>query len=70
MQVSSSGRSFISPFWAERRLAREHIEASEFVEVHVDKAPAVADPRATARVFADPRATARVFYKGSSPRLG
>jgi bifunctional enzyme CysN/CysC len=37
--------SFISPFKAERRMAREHVEEGEFVEVFVDTAVAVAEAR-------------------------
>ena len=35
--------SFISPFRAERRLARERVEDGEFIEVHVDTPLAVAE---------------------------
>ena len=37
--------SFISPFTAERRIAREHVDDGEFVEVHVDTAVGVAEAR-------------------------
>ena len=37
--------SFISPFRAERQMAREMIRTGEFVEVHVDTAVAVAEAR-------------------------
>ncbi len=37
--------SFISPFHAERQMAREHLDAGEFVEVHVDTPLAVAEER-------------------------
>ena len=37
--------SFISPFRAERRLARERVEEGEFIEVHVDTPLAVAEQR-------------------------
>jgi bifunctional enzyme CysN/CysC len=37
--------SFISPFRAERRMARELVEAGEFLEVHVDVPLAVAEAR-------------------------
>lgn len=37
--------SFISPFEAERRMARERVRADEFVEVHVDTTLAVAEAR-------------------------
>ena len=37
--------AFISPFEAERRLARERVAEGEFVEVHVDTALAVAEER-------------------------
>jgi bifunctional enzyme CysN/CysC len=37
--------SFISPFRAERRMARRLVEAGEFFEVHVDTPLAVAEER-------------------------
>jgi bifunctional enzyme CysN/CysC len=37
--------SFISPFRAERQMARERVEGTEFVEVHVDTPLAVAEGR-------------------------
>jgi bifunctional enzyme CysN/CysC len=37
--------SFISPFEAERRMARDRVRADEFVEVHVDTTLAVAEAR-------------------------
>ena len=37
--------SFISPFQAERQLARERVEAGEFIEVHVDTPLHVAEAR-------------------------
>jgi bifunctional enzyme CysN/CysC len=37
--------SFISPFRAERQLARERVEADEFIEVHVDTPLHVAEAR-------------------------
>jgi bifunctional enzyme CysN/CysC len=37
--------AFISPFRAERRMARELLEADEFIEVHVDTPLAVAEER-------------------------
>jgi len=37
--------SFISPFRAERRMARERVAADEFIEVHVDTPLAVAEER-------------------------
>jgi bifunctional enzyme CysN/CysC len=37
--------SFISPFQAERQLARERVEADEFIEVHVDTPLHVAEAR-------------------------
>jgi bifunctional enzyme CysN/CysC len=37
--------SFISPFRAERQLARERLDADEFIEVHVDTPLHVAEAR-------------------------
>jgi bifunctional enzyme CysN/CysC len=37
--------SFISPFRSERRMAREMLEAGEFVEVHVDTPLEVCEAR-------------------------
>jgi bifunctional enzyme CysN/CysC len=37
--------SFISPFHAERQMARERVEAGEFVEVHIDTPLEVAEQR-------------------------
>ncbi len=37
--------SFISPFRAERRMARDLMEAGEFIEIHVDTPLAVAETR-------------------------
>jgi bifunctional enzyme CysN/CysC len=37
--------SFISPFRAERQMARERVETDEFIEVHVDTPLAVAEQR-------------------------
>src|SRR5512139_4174609 len=43
--------SFISPFRAERRMARSLFEAGEFFEVHVDTPLAVAEARAVKTLF-------------------
>ncbi|MDG1696719.1 MAG: sulfate adenylyltransferase subunit CysN [Ilumatobacter sp.] len=48
--------SFISPFRAERRLARERIEAGEFIEVHVDTPLDVAEERDPKGLYAKARA--------------
>jgi bifunctional enzyme CysN/CysC len=37
--------SFISPFRAERRLARDRVEGGEFIEVHVDASVELAESR-------------------------
>ena len=47
--------SFISPFRAERRLARERVEENEFVEVHVDAPLAVAEERDPKGLYAKAR---------------
>jgi bifunctional enzyme CysN/CysC len=47
--------SFISPFRAERRLAREAVEDGEFIEVHVDTPLAVAEERDTKGLYAKAR---------------
>ncbi|MFO1012189.1 MAG: sulfate adenylyltransferase subunit CysN [Caulobacteraceae bacterium] len=47
--------SFISPFQAERRLARELMEDGEFVEVHVDTPLAVAESRDVKGLYAKAR---------------
>jgi bifunctional enzyme CysN/CysC len=48
--------SFISPFRAERRLARERVEAGEFVEVFVDTPLDVAEARDPKGLYAKARA--------------
>jgi bifunctional enzyme CysN/CysC len=48
--------SFISPFRAERRLARERVEAGEFIEVHVDTPLDVAEERDPKGLYAKARA--------------
>ncbi len=48
--------SFISPFRAERRLARDRVEDGEFVEVHVDTPLAVAEQRDPKGLYAKARA--------------
>jgi bifunctional enzyme CysN/CysC len=47
--------SFISPFRAERRLARESVEDGEFIEVHVDTPLAVAEERDPKGLYAKAR---------------
>jgi bifunctional enzyme CysN/CysC len=47
--------AFISPFIAERRMARGRFEAGEFVEVHVDTALAVAEKRDRKGLYARAR---------------
>ncbi|WP_040491345.1 sulfate adenylyltransferase subunit CysN [Ilumatobacter nonamiensis] len=48
--------SFISPFAAERRLARDRVEDGEFVEVHVDTPLALAEERDPKGLYAKARA--------------
>ena len=48
--------SFISPFRAERQLARERVEAGEFVEVFVDTPLAEAEKRDVKGLYAKARA--------------
>ncbi len=48
--------SFISPFRAERDLARSRVEPGEFVEVHVDTPLAVAEDRDPKGLYAKARA--------------
>ncbi|MBB1088120.1 sulfate adenylyltransferase subunit CysN [Lysobacter sp. SG-8] len=48
--------SFISPFRAERRLARELFDADEFIEVHVDTPLEVAEQRDVKGLYAKARA--------------
>jgi len=47
--------SFISPFRAERRLARDSVADGEFVEVHVDTSLAVAEQRDPKGLYAKAR---------------
>ena len=47
--------SFISPFRAERRLAREALEDGEFIEVHVDTPLALAEERDPKGLYAKAR---------------
>jgi bifunctional enzyme CysN/CysC len=47
--------SFISPFRAERRLARDRVEADEFIEVHVDASVEVAEGRDPKGLYAKAR---------------
>ncbi|MEO6571497.1 MAG: adenylyl-sulfate kinase, partial [Ilumatobacteraceae bacterium] len=48
--------SFISPFRAERQLARDRVEPGEFVEVHVDTPLEVAEQRDPKGLYAKARA--------------
>ncbi len=48
--------SFISPFAAERRLARERVADGEFIEVHVDASVDVAESRDPKGLYAKARA--------------
>ena len=47
--------SFISPFRAERRLARERVDAGEFIEVHVDASVELAESRDPKGLYAKAR---------------
>ena len=47
--------AFVSPFRAERRLARDLVGEGEFVEVYVDVPPDVAEARDTTGLFASAR---------------
>jgi bifunctional enzyme CysN/CysC len=47
--------SFISPFRAERQMARQHAAADEFVEVHVDTSVEVAEARDRKGLYAKAR---------------
>jgi len=47
--------SFISPFAAERQLARDRVEENEFIEVHVDASVAVAEERDPKGLYAKAR---------------
>ncbi|WP_394936389.1 sulfate adenylyltransferase subunit CysN [uncultured Ilumatobacter sp.] len=56
--------SFISPFRAERRLARERVEAGEFIEVHVDTPLDVAEERDPKGLYAKARAGELTNFTG------
>ncbi len=56
--------SFISPFRAERSLARERVEEGEFVEVHVDTPLAVAEERDPKGLYAKARAGELANFTG------
>jgi len=47
--------SFISPFRAERRLARDRVGDGEFVEVHVDASVSLAESRDPKGLYAKAR---------------
>jgi bifunctional enzyme CysN/CysC len=56
--------SFISPFRAERRLARDRVEDGEFVEVHVDTPLEVAESRDPKGLYAKARSGELVNFTG------
>ncbi len=56
--------SFISPFKAERRLARELVDHGEFIEVFVDSTLAVAEQRDTKGLYAKARRGELVHFTG------
>ena len=56
--------SFISPFRAERRLAREAVEEGEFIEVHVDTPLALAEQRDPKGLYAKARRGELVNFTG------
>ena len=56
--------SFISPFIAERRLARSRVEEHEFVEVHVDTPLDVAEQRDPKGLYAKARAGELANFTG------
>jgi bifunctional enzyme CysN/CysC len=56
--------SFISPFRAERRLARDRVDAGEFVEVHVDASLEVAESRDPKGLYAKARAGELTNFTG------
>ena len=56
--------AFISPFRAERRLAREMFDVGEFIEVHVDAPLAVAEARDPKGLYAKARAGELVNFTG------
>ncbi len=56
--------SFISPFRAERQLARDRVEAGEFIEVHVDTPLDVAEERDPKGLYAKARAGELANFTG------
>ncbi|MGB3735702.1 MAG: sulfate adenylyltransferase subunit CysN [Ilumatobacter sp.] len=56
--------SFISPFRAERQLARDRVEDGEFIEVHVDTPLALAEERDPKGLYAKARAGELVNFTG------
>jgi len=56
--------SFISPFRAERRMARELLGPGEFVEVHVDTPLAVAEQRDVKGLYRKARAGQLANFTG------
>ncbi|MEX2627818.1 MAG: sulfate adenylyltransferase subunit CysN [Ilumatobacteraceae bacterium] len=56
--------AFISPFRAERRLARDRVEAGEFVEVHVDTPLDVAEDRDPKGLYRKARAGELANFTG------
>ena len=56
--------SFISPFRAERRLARDRVEDGEFFEVHVDTPIDVAESRDPKGLYAKARAGELANFTG------
>ncbi len=56
--------SFISPFRAERRLARDRVEDGEFIEVHVDTPLDVAETRDPKGLYAKARAGELAHFTG------
>ena len=56
--------SFISPFRAERDLARSRVDDGEFVEVHVDTPLAIAESRDPKGLYAKARAGELANFTG------
>lgn len=56
--------SFISPFQAERQLARERVEAGEFIEIFVDTPLAIAEKRDTKGLYKKARAGKLANFTG------
>jgi bifunctional enzyme CysN/CysC len=56
--------SFISPFRAERRLARDSVDGNEFIEVHVDTSLEVAEERDPKGLYAKARRGELVNFTG------